>query len=412
MNRAFAAFLALVFASVCGSPAADAPVPDGMERVQIAAEVPATAGKVYLTGSLDSLGPWKADALLMEGEGAERHVSLLRPAGHDFEYKFTLGSWEHEGLGPSGTVMGNFVLPAGETSAHQTIVDFKKDVRDYIADVEHAGIIGHLDYWLDVESAFLSEPRHVSIWTPPGYADDPKKSYRVIYMSDGQNLFDPRIANTGTDWGADEAMAALAEQGFEPAIIVSSWSTSKRFEEYSPWHQGEDYARFLIEELMPRVEAAYRVKTGPENTIHVGSSMGGLISFYLVTHHPDVFGACGCVSTHFPLSEAVVKQVFPNIRIGPEPDDAPYLVRDIEAGLTPPAGARYWFDYGTEGLDAEYGPTHEILHEWLIASGLTEGRDFVIRRYDGATHNEASWRARLPDIFAFLLAPATETETQ
>ena len=405
MIRFVAAFLSLLLAAACGQQAADRDVPATMERVEITADVPEGAGTVYLTGSIDSLGPWKADALAMDGSGTERHASVMRPKGEPLEYKFTLGSWEHEGLGPSGTVMANYVLPAGETSARQTVFDFKKDSREYIADVAHAGIVGHLDYWLDVKSAFLSEKRNVSIWTPPGYDDDPQRTYRVIYMSDGQNLFDPRIANTGTDWGADEAMVGLAAKGVEPAIIVSSWSTSKRFEEYSPWHHGEDYARFLIEELMPRVEAAYRVKTGPENTFHAGSSMGGLISFYMVTHHPDVFGACGCVSTHFPLSEAGVKKYFPNVRIGPHPDETPYLVRDIEAGLTPPPGTRYWFDYGTEGLDAEYGPTHAILRDWLLANGLVEGRDFVTRRYDGATHNEASWRARLPDIFTFLLAP-------
>jgi len=409
MSRRLIIACLVLFLAACGSPAPSSGVPEGMERVEITVEVPGGTAPVYLSGSLDSLGPWKADALLMEGTGAERHASLMRPSGEVLEYKFTLGSWETEGLGPSGTVMANFALPPGETEAHQTVIGFKKDARTYIEDVAGAGIIGQLDYWLDVPSDFLSETRHVSIWTPPDYTDHPDKDYRVIYMSDGQNLFDPRIANTGTDWGADEAMVALAAEGIEAAIIVSSWSTSKRFEEYSPWHRGEDYARFLEEELMPRVEAAYRVKTGPENTFHAGSSMGGLISFYLVTHHPDVFGACGCVSTHLPLSEAVVAKVFPNVPADVKPDDTPYIVRDIEAGLAPPPGVRYWFDYGTEGLDADYGPTHEALQDWLLANGLEERRDFSIRRYDGATHNEASWRARLQDVFTFLLAPKPES---
>lgn len=406
MIRLLIAWLGLALAACTAAPANGIPV--GMERIEITVEVPEGTGPVYLSGSLDSLGPWKADAMLMDGAGTERRASLLRKSGEVLEYKFTLGSWEREGLGPSGTVMANFVLPAGETEARQSVVDFKKESRTNIEDVAGAGIVGQLDYWLDVPSAFLPETRHVSIWTPPGYDAHPDKAYRVIYMSDGQNLFDPRIANTGTDWGADEAMVAVAAEGVEPAIIVSSWSTSKRFEEYSPWHRGEDYFRFLADELMPRVEAAYRVKTGPENTFHAGSSMGGLISFYLVTHHPDVFGACGCVSTHVPLSEAVVAQVFPDVPVDPDPDSTPYLFRDIEAGLKPPPGARYWFDYGTEGLDAGYAPMHAVLRNWLLTNGLEEGRDFSLRRYEGATHNEASWRARLQDVFTFLLAPQTE----
>ncbi|MEZ5998052.1 MAG: alpha/beta hydrolase-fold protein [Hyphomonas sp.] len=415
MIRRIATFLFVLLVAACSPKTADeapAVLADGMERIEIIADVPEGAGTVYITGNLDSLGPWKPDALAMQGTGTERHISLTRPKGKEFEYKFTLGSWQREGLGPSGTVMANMVLRVGETSAHQQVVDFKKDNREYIADVANAGIVGHLDYWLDVPSTHLSKTRNVSIWTPPGYEDHPEKTYRVIYMTDGQNLFDPRIANTGTDWGADETMVALADQGIEPAIIVSSWSTSKRFEEYSPWHGGEDYAQFLIDELMPRVEAAYRVKTGPENTFHAGSSMGGLISFYLVTHHPDVFGACGCLSTHFPLSPEVVVQMFPDFHGGSTPDKKPYLYTDIEAGMKPPPGVRYWFDYGTRGLDAEYGPTHAVLHDWLIDNGLVEGRDFVVRQYDGATHNEASWRARLPDVFTFLLAPDREPPPQ
>ena len=107
MIRFVAAFLSLLLAAACGQQAADRDVPATMERVEITADVPEGAGTVYLTGSIDSLGPWKADALAMDGSGTERHASVLRPKGEPLEYKFTLGSWEHEGLGPSGTVMAN-----------------------------------------------------------------------------------------------------------------------------------------------------------------------------------------------------------------------------------------------------------------------------------------------------------------
>jgi pimeloyl-ACP methyl ester carboxylesterase len=134
----------------------------------------------------------------------------------------------------------------------------------------------------------------------------------------------------------------------------------------------------------------------------MGSSMGGLLSFYLVTHHPEHFGACGCVSTHFPLSESVVARYFPTLVNTTAPDTMPYVVRDIERGLRAPAGARYWFDFGGQGLDSAYGPTHAIVKAWLERQGRVEGRDFVVRRYAEATHNEASWRARLEDPLTFL----------
>jgi enterochelin esterase-like enzyme len=201
----------------------------------------------------------------------------------------------------------------------------------------------------------------------------------------------------------DEAVMRLVRKGvMPPIIVVGAWSTEKRFEEYSPWHGAPQYARFLIEELMPRVNREFRTLTGPEHTATMGSSMGGLLSFYLVTHHPEAFGACGCESTHFPLSPAVAADIEPGAGAPATRDTVPYVIRDIANGLQAPPGARYRFDYGSQGLDAAYGPTHAAVRRWLLAQGKVEGRDFVIQRYDGATHNEASWRARLEDPLTFI----------
>jgi pimeloyl-ACP methyl ester carboxylesterase len=255
---------------------------------------------------------------------------------------------------------------------------------------------------MDFPSAFLGPSRHVEIWLPPGYEGASSTRYPVLYMHDGQNLFDPRIASTGVDWGVDESVVRLVARGvIPPIIVVGVWSTAARATEYSPWHDAPDYARFLIEELMPRVDREFRTRTGPANTAVMGSSMGGLLSYYLVTHHADVFGACGCMSTHFPLSEAVASQVLGIASTG-IPDTTPYVTRDIASGQPVPPGARYWFDHGTLGLDSAYAPTHGAVRAWLLRQGLVEGRDFVIRRYEGATHNEASWRARLEDPLAFI----------
>ena len=271
------------------------------------------------------------------------------------------------------------------------------DVDYYIDDKQNSGVQGTLVTWRDVESSFLDKKRHVEIWLPPGYDDDPERHYRVIYMHDGQNLFDPRIANTGIDWGVDEAMMRGIQDGlFEPAIVIGVWSTEQRGPEYSPWHDGQEYAKFLIYELMPRINAEFRTLTGPENTFAMGSSMGGLLSFYLVKENPAAFGACGCVSAHFPLSEAVFTS-----NVGD--DKTPYVVKDIAGGDTVPAGARFFFDFGTETLDAAYGPTHAVVRDWLLQQGLVEEQDFRIRQYAGAAHSETAWRARLIDQLSWLL---------
>lgn len=410
MRSALALAALLALASCAGEQPPDQESDAECCTVTIRAQVPAGTGTVYLSGNLPELGPWEPDGLAMTGEGHERFAEVKAPWGTEFEYKFTLGTWDNEALGPSGTVPDNYVLALdGDVEASHEIAEFKDPMR-WIEDWENSGVQGRLIYWTDTESEYLGPTRHVEVWLPPGYDDHPSTRYPVLYMHDGQNLFDPRIANTGVDWGVDEAVGRLVENSvIPPVIVVGAWSTDERGPEYSPWHRAPDYARFLIEELMPRVDAEFRTLTGPENTAVMGSSMGGLLSFYLVTRHPEVFGACGCVSTHFPLSEAVWAQVITGDDAATESlDEQPYILRDIEAGLTVPEGTRYWFDYGTEGLDAEYGPTHEAVRAWLLEQGLVEGEDFVVREYDGADHNEASWRARLDDPLTFLFAGGTE----
>lgn len=370
----------------------------------IRVRVPEGTGTIYLAGSLPELGPWRPDGRAMAGEGRDRTIQVTAPAGTTFEYKFTLGTWDREALGRSGTVPPNSRLDMiRDTAVVHEIADFKKDAREYVADWRGSGVLGRLVYWTDVRSAFLGPTRHVEVWLPPGYDSSSAPRYPVLYMHDGQNLFDPRIASTGVDWGVDEAVVRLVQRGvIPPIIVVGVWNSSARGTEYSPWQDAPKYARFLIEELMPRVNAQFRTLTGPRNTAVMGSSMGGLLSFYLVTHHPESFGACGCVSTHFPLSESVVKQTFPGVVTAAQPDTTPYVVRDIARGLRAPKGARYLFDFGGRGLDSAYVPTHEVVRAWLLRQGFVENRDFVIRRYPEATHNEASWRARLEDPLTFL----------
>jgi len=394
----------MLFAALLALAAAQQAAQQPCCTVTIRASVPDSSGTVYLAGSLPELGPWRPDGRALAGTDRERSVRITVPAGTSFEYKFTLGSWDREATGANGAVPPNYrLVVARDTEVAHEVAGFKRDQREYIADWRGSGVLGRLVYWTDVRSQFLGPTRHVEIWLPPGYDSATTTRYPVLYMSDGQNLFDPRIANTGVDWGVDEAVVRLVQRGvIPPIIVVGAWSTAERGAEYSPWHRANAYARFLIEELMPRVNREFRTLTGPANTAVMGSSMGGLLSFYLVTRHPDVFGACGCESTHFPLSEAVVNGNFTGVPPVEHPDTVPYIVRDIEHGLTAPRGARYMFNYGSLSLDSAYGPTHEIVRGWLLRQGFVEGRDFVIRRYEGATHNEASWRARLDDPLTFL----------
>jgi S-formylglutathione hydrolase FrmB len=403
LSLALAALLAVTSSASAKPPVQESAA--GCCTATIRVRVPEGTGTVYLAGSLPELGPWRPDGRALTGEGRERTVRVTAPPGTTFEYKFTLGAWDREALGPTGAVPANhrLALDRDTTVVHEvTAFGGRRDPAVYLADWRGSGVQGRLVYWTDVRSAFLGPARHVEIWLPPGYDADSSTSYPVLYMHDGQNLFDPRIANTGVDWGVDEAVVRLVQRGvIRPVIVVGVWNSAERTPEYSPWHGAPQYARFLIEELIPRVNREFRTLTGPANTAVMGSSMGGLLSYYLVTQHPGSFGACGCLSTAFVLSE---RWAGPSLRtaLAGAPDTTPYIVHDIGAGLRVPRGARYWFDYGTLGIDSTFGPTHDAVRAWLLRQGLVEGRDFVVRRYDGADHNEAAWRARLDDPLTFL----------
>jgi enterochelin esterase-like enzyme len=275
------------------------------------------------------------------------------------------------------------------------------DDAPFMADLPGSGALGAQIYWHDVESEFLEESRNVVVWLPPGYEGNSDRRYKVIYMTDGENLFDPRIASWGVDWGIDEAMMrGVAAGSFEPAIVVGAWSSAQRGLEYSPWHGGPAYARFLIEELMPRVNDEFRTLQGPANTFAMGSSMGGLMSYHLVKEHADVFGACGCVSSHFALSPQNYADFF---AAEEQADTTPYVVSDIAGGTLLPSGGRFFFDYGTESLDSTYHKDHEPVRAWFLDQGRIDGEDFKMQKYSGADHSERAWRARVLDQLEWLL---------
>ena len=375
-------------------------------RVDITVTVPDEASEVFVTGNIPELGPWSPGIYAMHGEGKERKARIEVPEGTAFEYKFTLGSWEREAVDEDLAPLANYQLDViANLAVHHVIQGFKPDPMVYIEDWQGSGVKGTLVYWTDVSSEFLGPSRHVVIWLPPGYDENREAPYPVLYMHDGQNLFDPRMGSgaPGDIWDVDDAVVGLVEQGeIPPVIVVGVWNSGERMTEYSPWHGAPNYARFLIEELMPRVNTEFNTATGPENTAVIGSSMGGLLSWYLVTFHADVFGSCGCVSSAFILSAARMARWTSQSGSGEALDATPYIVRDIESGLGVPGTVRYWFDYGTVGGDANYHEPHQQVRSWLLEQGLVPGEDFVIRVYEGADHNETAWRDRLEDPLLFL----------
>lgn len=265
--------------------------------------------------------------------------------------------------------------------------------------------------------------RDVTVWLPPGYDERPDARWPVLYMHDGQNLFDASRAFAG-EWGVDEHLTRLAAGGqVRLPIVVGAANTPLRLREYGPadmiaalpaeirsdlltLYGGEPlsdgYLRFLTEELKPFIDRTYRTLPGRDDTAVMGSSMGGLISLYALMKRPDVFGAAGCLSTHWPM------------RVERLEDDRLAIWREaivqtwtrvIAAGLPTPGIHRLYFDRGDETLDQFYAFFQSRIDETVRAAGWGPDR-FRTLVFPGAEHNERAWNQRLDAPLTFLLPPA------
>lgn len=267
-----------------------------------------------------------------------------------------------------------------------------------------------------------ADPRNITVWLPEGY-DGGTDRYAVLYMHDGQNLFEADTSYGGQEWGIDEALTRMMAEGkARKTIVVGIWNTPKRWLEYYPAEAfrrlpeemrkdftaatgspplSDGYLRFIVEELKPFIDKTYRTLPDRANTTIMGSSMGGLISLYAAVRYPDVFAAAGCVSTHWPMGQPDDKTPLGIQRLNAMVDGMMGLVAD---GVRP-SGPRIYFDFGTTTLDSYYEPYQRRVDGLMEKAGFTRGRNWMTEKFEGAAHNEVSWRERVHIPLAFLLAP-------
>ena len=153
-------------------------------------------------------------------------------------------------------------------------------------------IVGKVEYHKEVFSPILNNKRDIVVWLPIGYnaQKNPGKKYPVLYMHDGQNIIDPKTAYVGKDWRVDETVMKLIKQKkIKEIIVVGIYNSPDRLDEYSWSEKGQNYLKFIVTELKPFIDSVYKTLSDKENTAIMGSSMGGLISFYAGWHYPDVF---------------------------------------------------------------------------------------------------------------------------
>ena len=279
---------------------------------------------------------------------------------------------------------------------------------------------GKLDFYPAFESkSGLVTPRNVYVWLPENYSRS--KKYAVVYMSDGQNLFDAEKMFNHQEWCVDEVFGELLEAGRIQNCIVVGVANSFRtrsqeyfpqdvYNRYSPELKeyskskrmgeedllGNNYLQFLVEELKPFIDGTYSTRRDRNHTFHMGSSMGGLISSYAVTKYPDVFGGAGCLSTHSVLyiTNYDAEQDFI--------DPANQCYVDYLRENLKPNSCKLYMDRGDQTLDAQYPKYQARLDEMFREAGWDDA-DYVSQVFPGLAHVEGSWASRLDVPVLYLL---------
>jgi hypothetical protein len=276
---------------------------------------------------------------------------------------------------------------------------------------------GTIHRFPDFPSKFVA-PRTLDVWLPDSYSPD--SAYSVLYMHDGQMLFDSTTTWNGQEWGVDETVSRLIlEDSIPPCIVVGIWNTPARHSEYFPQKpfeslpagfrdslmeakrnadtplfagavQSDNYLKFIVQEVKPFIDSIYSTQPDRVHTFIAGSSMGGLISMYALCEYPEVFGGAACLSTHWPGVFEV---------------DTPIpgaFVHYLEQHLPDPAMHKFYFDFGTETLDALYEPLQLIVDSVLVRQGY-DASNWITLKFEGKDHSERSWAERFQIPLVFLM---------
>ena len=278
---------------------------------------------------------------------------------------------------------------------------------------------GTIKRFENFKSKYVDE-RFIDVWLPEGYSHT--KKYAVLYMHDGNGLYDSTIMWNKQEWGVDETISKLmVKNTIRDVIVVGIWNNGKqRHAEYFPQKPYEsltvaekDYAtqqlkekgrttvtftptsnkylQFLVTELKPFIDSAFSTKKNRKNTFIAGSSMGGLISMYAICEYPKVFGGAACLSTHWPGIFQVNDNPIPLA-----------FIRYMEAHLPNPKKHTLYFDCGNKTLDALYPPLQAKVDEVLANKGYN-ATNWLTKFFEGEDHSEKAWAKRLDIPLLFLL---------
>lgn len=276
------------------------------------------------------------------------------------------------------------------------------DWRNYHDDTPDNTVTGALYYCRAVYSPQLENKRDLYVWLPPGYADDTAQRFPVLYMHDGQNLFDEGISGFGT-WNVDNVLTELADEGIHVIVVGIPNIPERRGNEYSPyayeWGDGvaDDYLDFVVHTVKPMIDGDFRTKPQPVNTGLMGSSLGGLVSLY-GGFSKEAFGKIGALS---PFWIPFADKISDLVRTAPRHNLKIYL--DV--------GTNEGGNMNTRGTDVAtfsqlYVDSVREMRNILTAKGYDSETMLHYVEAEGAVHHESAWHARLPGALRFLFGTA------
>jgi len=392
-------FTLLAAACAHRSPAPAAPARNGLtiRLTSVPAATPAGAA-IYVAGTFNNWNPG-ADAYRLTAEGGQYVITLPDTVRGPVEFKFTLGSWDRVELSASGGDVPNRTVvapPTGAATYTGTVAAWRTGPaapRPHTATAS----VSVLDTAFRMPQ--LGRTRRVWLYLPPGYATS-AATYPVLYLHDGQNVFDAATSFAG-EWGVDETLDSLHALG-DPGVIVVAVDNggADRMNEYQPWRstdprfvggEGARYVDFLVQTLKPYVDAHYRTRVDRANTGIGGSSLGGIISIYAALQYPDVFGRVLVFSAPFffePQLFALARRYRPR-----------------------PSATRFYFDTGLDEGATELGlPRRAMAHslqamvDTLAAAGVDTAADVRALLPADGVHAEWFWRREFPAAYRFLFA--------
>lgn len=387
LSRVVAALLA-----VAVMPAyAQSMMPVSVEFSLYAPDLP-KGSKVYLSGNVPALGNWASDGVAMVSQGNQRWRALVLFDGPmPIEYRYTLGSEERLPADERGQPLPRFtVVTERNLKISDTVLAWTSDTTV----VESRGqLSGDVRYHRHVRDTFLPA-RDLIVWLPRFYDFNEKQDYPVLYLNDGQDLFDPNTAEGGRDWGVDEAVERLiSDDLIEPMIIVGISSTDNRLYEYSPLQEGEAYMEFLVNRVKPLIDRRYRTRPGRENTLVGGAAMGGLIAFATGWRYPEIFGGVISLSPAFQLEGRM--------------DELPWFEEQGDEFRR----VFFYLYNGAQGADQLLEPGINAMVSELERLGYQPERNFVLVRDLNAYHGIPAWAEQFPSALTRTLRGAKRLES-